>query len=564
MNAHLGPRFGPRSLGIGRIRPLVVAAATAVAAICSQSTSFAWEVPDYAGEMTLVQQPPPSTRLSSTQGSRFTRSAESEIRFQEGMLRYRGGRLQQAEEDFKAVVAADPADVDAYYFLGLTQLDAKRPDDAIQNFSQALRLDSSFEEVYAARARAHLRMSQWDEAEQDINMLRNPQFENEVHYLRGLLAYGRNDLQTARREFEAARVAGGVEATAAGFYEGLTYLRMRELVRARSSFRDSALGNTDPTLAAASRQLDAVLGVQQRTEKSWEAQVTISYEWDSNVIQIGSNIPLPGGISNEDDSRIVLLPRGSWSFIDRDPWEVGVEGNGYFSWHMDLSDFDIASYQAGPFFNWRFAQNWFFSGRYGFNYVELGHEPYLTRHIVTPQLSWIQPNFGYTSGYYQFEARQFDEDVPTDELDRDGQIHALGIVQGINLPPFFRDAGPANMELSYRFEDQVADGSDFDGLFHTLGVVVYVPLPVWKLRADAGISYSYDGYTNANSLDDDGDDREDKEWNFSVGLTKEFTKNVSMRMDYSYTDHESNVESAGFKPYEYDRSQFGIRLILSF
>jgi Tfp pilus assembly protein PilF len=551
------------SLGGRCTHPIAIAAALVSMHLMSASADA--RRPDFTSGLTLVQQPPPpATRLSATQGSRFSRSAEAEIRFQEGLLRYNTGRLQQAESDMKAVLASDPADTEAYYYLGLAQLDQKRPEDAVDNFSQALRLDPSFEEIYAARARAYLRMGRFDEAEADINQLRNPRFENEVHYLRGLLAYGRNDLQTARNEFAAARQAGSVEATAAGFYEGLTYLRMRELVRARSSFRDSALGNTDPTLAAASRQLDAVLSVEQGARKPWEAQLTIAYEYDTNVIQIGSNIPLPGGISNQSDSRIVFQPRGSYSFVQRDPWEVGIEGNGYFSWHFDLADFDIASYQAGPFVNWHFSENWFLSARYGFNYVELGHDPYLTRHVITPQLTYLEKNFGYTSAYYQFETRQFDEDVTTPELDRDGQIHAIGLVQGINLPAFFRDAGPANLELSYRFEDQIADGSDFDGLFHTLGVTMYVPLPVWKLRADVGLSGSYDDYSHPNSLDDDGDERQDLEWNFSAGLTRQFTKNIAVRVDYSYTDHNSNVKTGGVRPYEYDRNQAGIRLIISF
>jgi Tfp pilus assembly protein PilF len=549
----------------GRCQRSIAVAAALVSMHLMGASASALSGPDFTSDLTLVQQQQPlATRLSSTQGSRFSRSAEAEIRFQEGLLRYNTGRLQQAEGDFKAVLAADPADAEAYYYLGLSQLDQKRPEDAVGNFSQALRIDPSFEEIYDARARAYLRLGRFDEAEKDIDQLRNPKFENEVHYLRGLLAYGRNDLETARREFTAAKTSGGVESTAAGFYEGLTYLRMRELVQARSAFRDSALINTDPTLAAASRQLDQVLAVQQGPSRPWDAQLTIAYEYDSNVIQIGSNIPLPGGISNQSDTRIVMQPSGSFSFINKDPWEVGIEANGYFSWYADLSDFDIASYQGGPFFNWHFSENWFFSGRYGFNYVDLGHDPYLTRHVITPQLTYIEKNFGYSSAYFQFESRQFDEDVPSPPLDRDGQIYTIGFVQGINLPAFFRDAAPANLDLNYRFEDQQAQGSDFDGLFHSLGATLYVPLPVWKLRADIGGSVSYDGYTHGNSLDDNRDKRQDWEYNLTFGLSREITKNFTVRLDYTYTDHESNVDTGTVSPYSYDRNQAGIRLIITF
>ena len=204
------------------------------------------------------------------------------------------------------------------------------------------------------------------------------------------------------------------------------------------------------------------------------------------------------------------------------------------------------------------------SARYGFNYIELGHEDFLTRHIVTPQLTLIEPNFGYTSAYYQFQARDFKGDPATPELDRDGPLHALGVVQGIQLPEFFRDAGRANLELTYRFELQDTDGDDFEGNFHSFGVTLYTPLPLWKLKGDVGVSYDIDDYANPNSLDDDNDERSDREINFVAGLTREFNKNFAVRVDYAYTDHDSNIEVGGSDVFSFDRYQLGVRLIFSY
>jgi len=244
--------------------------------------------------------------------------------------------------------------------------------------------------------------------------------------------------------------------------------------------------------------------------------------------------------------------------------EVGIEGNVYLAYQFDLSDFDVASYQAGPYVNYKVSDNLYASFRYGFNYIDLGHDPYLKRNVVTPQLTYLEKDFGYTSAYYQFQARQFDG-PSAPEQDRDGQVHTLGIVQGINLPALFRDAGAANLEFSYRLDRQETKGSDFDGWFNTVGVVLYTPLPFWKLRADMGASLSYEAYDNGNSLDADGDERKDWEYNVSAGLTRQLTKEIAIRADYTFTDHRSDVETAaGERPFEYDRHQFGIRLIVSF
>jgi tetratricopeptide (TPR) repeat protein len=510
----------------------------------------------------------PTTRpaIPTTRESRYSRSADAEIRFQEGLLHYQGQRLAQAEQDFKDVLRFDRADVDAYYWLGLSQLDQNKAADSVPNFDQAIRLDPTFDEARAARALAEIRATRYDDAQRDIEALSaNPRFTGYVHYLRGQLAYAKGDLETAAREFDAAKAAGGIEAAPAAFYEGLTYLRMRELVRARATFRESQgpEAERDPLLSSASRQLDRVLAVQAQPSKPWEAQITLSYEYDSNVVQIGSNIPLPGGISGQDDWRWVVQPRGSYSFIQNPTLEIGVEGNGYFSWQQELSDFDIASYQGGPFINYKLMDNLYASFRYGFNYIEFGHDPFLTRNVVTPQLTYIEKNFGYTSGFYQFQTRQFDG--PTlPALDRDGQSNAVGIVQGINLPAIFRDAGPANLEISYRFDIQETKGSDFDGKFNTVGATFYTPLPFWKLRADTGVNFSFDNYDHPNSLDASGDKREDFEFNVTAGITKDINKNIAVRVDYSFTDHNSNVDTGTAKPYEFDRHQVGFRLIFTF
>ncbi len=178
----------------------------------------------------------PYTRAQTapvTQESRFSRSAEAEITFQEGLLRYTNKQLPEAEEAFKKTLQADPADAEAYYYLGLAQVDQNKNAEAIESFNQSLRLDPTRLEVRAARATANIRAQKYDAAREDIDALApDPRWDSLVHYLRGQLAYQQGDLDTAAREFALAKKAGGTEATPAGFYEGLTYLRMRQLVRA--------------------------------------------------------------------------------------------------------------------------------------------------------------------------------------------------------------------------------------------------------------------------------------------------------------------------------------------
>jgi Flp pilus assembly protein TadD len=507
-----------------------------------------------------------TTSTATTHESRFSRSAEREILFQDGLLAYNRGELAAAEKDFQQVVKGDPADAEAWYYLGLSQLDQGRASDALRSFDQSLRLDTTRPEVRAARATTNVRLRQYDAANSDLAELEgDPRWRGLVAYLRGQVAYGKGDLKAAQQYFAEAKRLGGTEGAPAEFYEGLTYLRMRDLVRARSAFRQSALpgADVDPTLAAASRQLDTVLAGQTRTTKPWNFQLTMGYEYDSNVIELGGGTSADAiGISGQSANSLVIQPSGNYSFYRTSKVDLGLEANGYFNWHDGgLSDFDTQSYQGGPYVNYKINDQLWFSARYGFNYVLLGRDPFLTRHVITPQLTYLEKNFGYTSGYYQLLIQDFHDD-PTGAskpLDRDGYTNALGVVQGINLPAFFNGADPANLELTYRYENQQTDGSDFDGNFNTLGATLYAPLPWWKLRADVGGSLSFDWYNHGNSLDPGNDKREDWEYALSAGLTKQLNEILAIRMDFTYTDHHSNVDV-----YDFDRYVAGVRLILNY
>src|SRR6187551_1082408 len=59
-----------------------------------------------------------TTSTATTHESRFSRSAEREILFQDGLLAYNRGELAAAEKDFQQVVKGDPADAEAWYYLG--------------------------------------------------------------------------------------------------------------------------------------------------------------------------------------------------------------------------------------------------------------------------------------------------------------------------------------------------------------------------------------------------------------------------------------------------------------
>src|SRR4051812_48610778 len=78
---------------------------------------------------------------TATRESHFSRAAEAEITFQQGLLHYSSKQLPQAEAEFREVIKSDPNDAEAYYYLGLSQLDQGKSADSLASFDQSLRLD---------------------------------------------------------------------------------------------------------------------------------------------------------------------------------------------------------------------------------------------------------------------------------------------------------------------------------------------------------------------------------------------------------------------------------------
>jgi len=493
------------------------------------------------------------------------RTGEAEVLFNQARISYYNGSFGDAETAFRRCISLNPNDAQAYYYLGLSLTGQDRAAAAIGAFNQAVGLDPSLSEARAGRASAEIRDHQYNAAQSDIDQLAtDAQYADTAAYLRGQLAYARGDYQSAASSFNQARAAGGEEASAAGLYQGLSYIQLKQLNRAQAALRDVARIDRDSSVGAASRAMSDSIDVNTGRSRPFTLQVAAGIEYDSNVPLVQNNSLLPPGTKHQQDARFVLQPRASFSFVRNDRLELGIDTTDYFAWQSYDNDFDIASYGVGAFGNFRINPKLFAGLRYDFNYLELGHDPFLKRNTVTPNLTFIEPKIGYTTAYYQFEARQFDPVPPTKVLDRDSHNNVLGIVQGIDFPTFARNGLQApRVEVGFRYENQDATGSDFDGNFFTLGGAYYMPI-CKKWTADAGLDATYFAYDHANSLDKNGRERSDYEVRPHLGVTWQANRYVALRGDYTFTYHSSNVEAGNVRPYAYNQHVVGVRAIVTY
>ena len=86
----------------------------------------------------------------------------------EALAEHNAGRLDKAQELYRAAIANDPDDVNAWYLLGVALLGAGRAQEALGALDAALRIAPDAAEPLYNRALARLALGRSDAAEADL------------------------------------------------------------------------------------------------------------------------------------------------------------------------------------------------------------------------------------------------------------------------------------------------------------------------------------------------------------------------------------------------------------
>jgi len=87
-----------------------------------------------------------------------------EAYFQSGLRLHRAGRLQEAEQVYRQVLAASPAHADSLHMLGVIATQCGQPEAALSCFDRAIALKPSIAIFHVNRAAALLPLRQLDAA----------------------------------------------------------------------------------------------------------------------------------------------------------------------------------------------------------------------------------------------------------------------------------------------------------------------------------------------------------------------------------------------------------------
>ncbi|GEM_PF-1756202 len=407
------------------------------------------------------------------------------------------------------------------------------------------------------------------------------QFQHVVSYYRGLVALQQADNREARRLLEYVRDndTTRLREHAAGILEKLDEI---ESQAPRPPSFETPIGRLDI-----------------------QGELSIGTGYDTNVILLGKNTLLPLDVSHKWDWTLnthagVSVSRyfGARELPLGESLSVGVGGATTHAWHPSVHEFNLNQYAGRAWVNWQPLTDLYVGVEYEYTYTLLGAAPFISGNRITPVISRIwrrgggaaADETGRTDLWYNYEYRDYLEDIGDWRLNRDGEYESVGIRHTFNLlratdlwPSYFaahedetRALGNEWLQASvgYVFRDERTRGTEFDLAGHSILAGVAVPLP-WRMAFTLDSVFTWEDYAAPSLFDYRRNERSDFVQTYDFGLTRWFVARgedrdlpsleVKLRAGVSLTYEDSNTwDRLHERVYEYNRAIFGLRLSVSF
>jgi tetratricopeptide (TPR) repeat protein len=387
-----------------------------------------------------------------------------------------------------------------------------------------------------------------------------------VYFYQGVVSHELKAFNQSPALFSRAMALSPDLTPSARYYTGMSYYERGMLDQAQREFETAiALGEPESELARTARAILEQRMPTPKGPKQWDLSLSISGQYDSNVVLLPIGVQPPGGstgISRKDDFLMTMYARGEYRPIQTTEWTAGVSYGFYQSLHQELTTFDIQDHAPSVFVQ---RQIGIATARlqYAFDYVRVGQAPFLLAHAVQPIITFAEGDKHFTQLQFRYQDKDFKDDRFAGNSFRDGKNWLAGITQFA----YFAQ-GAAHVRLGYTFDrDNTGGGSpavatpgvqtsaDWDYHAHRLAAGLGLP-DILTLKTNLAFDYYFMHYDNPNSFSPTGTTkRRDEIIFFTATIGRSLTQNLSIAAEYNYTRDQSNISV-----FDYNRSIYSLTL----
>jgi hypothetical protein len=338
------------------------------------------------------------------------------------------------------------------------------------------------------------------------------------------------------------------------------------------------------------------VGAAGEARRRWVI-ATAGPEFDEQPVLLANGIGPPDEIAGDSHGAGVwFVDVGSELFRSGD-WSGGLGGSYWGAAYSDV-DFDTHYPTIASWIDWRFGETWAVRLRYDFGYSWVDLDSYATTHHVGPRFFKDWGSRGVTkvrAEFYDYDFHLGLPDVPIEDLPLDGQCVTTppGPPSPFPCGPEEKADGPrkdrsgwgfifggehrvqldfndTEIRGGYTYQHYISDGAEFHNQSHEIWLGATTALPLGFVL-DGNVTFLYQGSRNPTAYPDPdelapnqvyglpGIRRHDRIWRVYSALGRAITEHVSASLEYSFTDHGSNLDA-----FDYDRHRFGGYLTVHF
>ena len=256
-------------------------------------------------------------------------------------------------------------------------------------------------------------------------------------------------------------------------------------------------------------------------------------EFDDNV-----SVSIIDQSTGQSDEALVVDFSASYMAVKSESQELELAYDFYQSIYNDLTDFNLQIHTLSALGSWDF-ETYDTGLSYSYTHTSLGGDRLFDSHTLTPYVG-----FGGASDawYHRVSYGYVDKGFFTNS-DRDATQHSIAVDNYY----FFNDS-KAYVSLGLRYEDENTSGPEFDyqGTYVNLGTSLPVQVGEWTPTLKANYKHYWRDYDNVTSTSI-GERRDDEQDAVTLELGHSLSKTTSMKLNYEWTDTDSNLASADFE-----------------
>ncbi|MBI9082539.1 MAG: tetratricopeptide repeat protein [Desulfobacterales bacterium] len=484
--------------------------------------------------------------------------------FLQGVDQYKNENFEEAAEALKKARAQEPQSTVAAFFLGLTYKQMQNFPMAVENFRDAVTMTPRIKEALVELVEVLSRMGKPENLKEAKEWLAVAEKENifpaKIAFLRGLILSKEGRDLEAVTQFEKAKALDESFTQSAEFQIAMSYVKAKQLDKARDRFKAAVLFDPQSDLASFARQYQD--SVEKRLGQQVRFTLGVFGAYDDNQVSRWNGAGGPGapawtGEEDEETSRlrtqfrvdyVPILP-GAWLFNAQYALSAAWNQN-YSSSRDNLSN----GLYLAPGYNFgQYAVN--LAVNYNFSMKKEaavnGYRKQSEYLSVGPLVRGLFMNQHLLEVFAGFDNKEFFDPAADSRNDRDSKTFRS------YLSWIWSYTQGAFLNLKYEYTKEDSDGEWWENQGHKLIFNTSYPL-MPRVAAQASCQYFIQDFEN-KSLDPIPsdptkiNDRLDKITNGSLGLTWEFMPGTMLIGQYAFTRADSNIAI-----YDYNQNVYSV------